>query len=68
MAAPAHNNTGGDTGATGVRVSEDWMTGPAVAPVIAALAKAGSTSVSSAAACAMRCSTGRWTTSISAFP
>ena len=37
MAAPASE----DTGATGVRVSEDWMTGPAVAPVIAALGEGG---------------------------
>ena len=41
MAAPAHNNTGGDTGATGVRVSEDWMTGPEVMPVLAALGEGG---------------------------
>ena len=37
MAAPASE----DTGATGVRISEDWMTGPAVAPVIAALGEGG---------------------------
>ncbi len=37
MAAPAN----GDPGATGVRVSEAWMTGPAVAPVIAALGEGG---------------------------
>lgn len=37
MAAPAD----GDPGATGVRVAAGWMTGPAVAPVIAALGEGG---------------------------
>ena len=37
MAAPASE----DTGATDVRISEAWMTGPAVVPVIAALGDGG---------------------------
>lgn len=37
MAAPASE----DTGATGVRVSEDWMTGPEVMPILAALGEGG---------------------------
>ncbi|MYG50806.1 MAG: hypothetical protein F4204_00205, partial [Rhodospirillaceae bacterium] len=42
MSAPAKRaSANGDPGATGVRVSEDWMTGPAVAPVIAALGEGG---------------------------
>lgn len=42
MAAKAKRaSANGVPGATGVRVSEDWMTGPAVAPVIAALREGG---------------------------
>ena len=42
MAAKAKRaSANGVPGATGVRVSEDWMTGPAVAPVIAALGEGG---------------------------
>ena len=37
MAAPAND----DTGATGVRVTEGWMTGPAVTTVMAALGEGG---------------------------